>query len=142
MAHIPLSHEILGDVYIPCDIKCLTGVLWSKGVIRVRKIGAVGLMIVIIGLAGCGQPTWITIWSGASHPMAYFIVGNSKVPLKDIGGEYSVLSVNHGGSEISDRLPLGTNIYTIRGENPSKELAVETTTGNFVKATYWGTSKP
>lgn len=113
-----------------------------RGEIGVRKIGALAVMIGMMGLAGCGQPTWITIWRGASHPMAYYVVSNMKVPLKDIGGEYSVLNINHGASETSNHLPLGTQIYTIRGESPSRNLAVETSAGNFVKATYWGVSKP
>lgn len=101
-------------------------------------------MIVITGLAGCGHaPTWITIWSGESHPTAYFIVENMKVPAKDIGGEYRVLNTtNHASPETSNRLRSGTKIYTIRGENPSKELAVEISPGHFVKAMYSGTHKP
>jgi hypothetical protein len=109
-----------------------------------KKIGIVGIMILAMGIPGCGsEPTWIGIWSGASHPTMYFIVENVKVPAKDIGREYRVLNTtNHAAPETSNRLPRGTRIYTIRGKNPSKELAVEIGSGNFTKATYSGTNKP
>ncbi len=109
-----------------------------------KKIGIVGIMIVAMGLSGCGsKPTWIGIWSGAGHPTTYFIVENVKVPAKDIGREYRVLNItNHAAPETSNRLPSGTRIYTVRGKNLSKELAVEIGPGNFLKATYSGTNKP
>jgi hypothetical protein len=110
----------------------------------VKKIWIVTAMIALMGLSGCGQkPTWITVWSGATHVTAYFIVGNVKISTKDIGQKYGVINTtNHAAPETSNRLPLGTKIYTIRGGNPSKELAVEINQGNFVKATYAGTKVP
>lgn len=109
-----------------------------------KKVGIVAIMIVAMGLSGCGsKPTWIGIWSGAAHPTTYFIVENVRVPAKDIGREYRVLNItNHAAPETSNRLPSGTKIYTVRGRNPSKELAVEIGPGNFAKATYSGTNKP
>ncbi len=108
------------------------------------KVGIVGIMIVAMALSGCGStPTWIGIWNGAGHPTTYFIVENVKVSAKDIGREYRVLDItNHASPEKSNRLPSGTRIYTVRGDSPSKELAVEIGPGKFLKATYSGKAIP
>lgn len=98
----------------------------------------------LLGLSGCGNnPTWINVWHGIANPVDYYVVGNTKVPSKDIGKLYEILSANnHAYPIISNRLPDETKIYTIKGQNSTKELAVEIFQGTFVKATYSGTKKP
>jgi hypothetical protein len=61
----------------------------------------------------------------------------------DVGRlSYTLDRFTHGGVEISNRLPVGTKIYTVRGQNPAAELAVEVHPDSFVRASDAGTRRP
>lgn len=78
-----------------------------------------------------------------SNPVDYYIVGTTKVPSEDVGKLYEVLnSNNHADPIISNCLPDGTKVYTLKGQNSKKQLAVQIAQGDFAKATYVGTKKP
>lgn len=109
-----------------------------------KKAELLGPLVVLLGLTGCGrQLTWIDVWHGMDYPVDYYIVKNTKVPASDIGELYEILdTTNHAYPVTSNRLPQGTKVFVIRGENPSKELAVEIGPENFVEAIDSGTQKP
>lgn len=109
-----------------------------------KTVGIVGTLLVLMALAGWrAQRTWIELWRGEVSPEPFYIVGRMTVPSHAIGRLYNVLAPgNHAGPDMSNRLPAGTKIYTVRGKNPAKELAVEIHPDDFVRAMYAGTRRP
>lgn len=111
---------------------------------NVKKMGIMATLLVSMALVGWrAQPTWIELWRGAASPEPFYIVGRRTMPSHAIGRLYDVLDPgNHAGPDLSNRLPAGTKIYTVRGKNPAKELAVEIDPQDFVRARYVGTQRP
>ena len=108
-----------------------------------KKVGIWGLLVLIVWAGWRAQPTWIDVSGGGALPNGYFVVMHDSVRAQDIGRLAYVLSPpNHFGPETSNRLPLGTQIYTVRGKSPTQELAVEIHTGDFVRAIYAGIHRP
>lgn len=111
---------------------------------NVKKMGIMATLLVSMALVGWrAQPTWIELWRGAASPEPFYIVGRRAMSSHAIGRLYDVLDPgNHAGPDLSNRLPAGTKIYTVRGKNPAKELAVEIDPQDFVRARYAGTQRP
>ncbi|PSR26352.1 MAG: hypothetical protein C7B46_20025 [Sulfobacillus benefaciens] len=89
------------------------------------------------------RPTWINLSKSELDPVnSYFIVSRAAVPSQNIGRLYTILGPTHAGLRWSNRLPMGTKVYTIRKKNPYNQLAIEIHPHDYVLATYSGTSQP